>query len=160
MATGNLGCLLVLLALLAAVASADDSGPFFIKASKSVPRIGRRGDFYIKAASKSVPRMGKKSEDGLLENSGATAPVENPKPVYLVRYARRGPAETPGAGSAVVPLNGKRDDPWGTEDLSWKDIDRLMEERPDLWRRMLEAPAPPATGDADADAPWRRHFEE
>ncbi|XP_018562859.1 uncharacterized protein LOC108904700 [Anoplophora glabripennis] len=47
----------------------DESGNFFLKVSKSVPRIGKRGKgspefekFFLKA-SKSVPRIGRRNEN-------------------------------------------------------------------------------------------------
>lgn len=146
----------LLLLVLGAVA---DDGYFIKAAAKSVPRIGRRGDFYIKAASKSVPRMGKKNNEGMLENVDGPASVEAPKPVYLVRYARRGSGSGQGADTAEASLSGQREN-WLHDDVAWKDIDRVMEERPELWRHLLEGAVPPSSSDIDTDTLWRRHFEE
>ncbi|KAJ8955891.1 hypothetical protein NQ318_005439 [Aromia moschata] len=52
-----------------ATTSAEESGAFYMKAAKSVPRIGKRGSknnadfekFFLKA-SKSVPRIGRRNE--------------------------------------------------------------------------------------------------
>ncbi|GFG32286.1 hypothetical protein Cfor_09287, partial [Coptotermes formosanus] len=43
--------------------SADDTGNFFLKASKSVPRIGRRSEYdtYLKTP-KNVPRIGRRRD--------------------------------------------------------------------------------------------------
>lgn len=55
--------ILLLLVALVTVAVADETPGFFIKLSKSVPRIGRRGDFenFFLKQSKSVPRIGRRS---------------------------------------------------------------------------------------------------
>lgn len=37
---------------------------FFLKASKSVPRIGKRNDEFFMKTAKSVPRIGRRSGDG------------------------------------------------------------------------------------------------
>lgn len=58
----------VLCNFLLETAYCDESGNFFLKVSKSVPRIGKRGKgspefekFFLKA-SKSVPRIGRRNE--------------------------------------------------------------------------------------------------
>lgn len=53
---------LLVLLLLVYVTAADETPGFFIKLSKSVPRIGRRGDFenFFLKQSKSVPRIGRR----------------------------------------------------------------------------------------------------
>jgi hypothetical protein len=55
---------LLVLATCPSSTSADDTGTnFFLKASKSVPRIGRRSDYdiYLKTP-KNVPRIGRRRE--------------------------------------------------------------------------------------------------
>ncbi|XP_055610298.1 uncharacterized protein LOC129757192 [Uranotaenia lowii] len=54
--------LLLLLGIIIYVTVADETPGFFIKLSKSVPRIGRRGDFenFFLKQSKSVPRIGRR----------------------------------------------------------------------------------------------------
>jgi hypothetical protein len=56
--------LLLVLAASPDVISADDTGTnFFLKASKSVPRIGRRSEYDIyHKTSKNVPRIGRRRE--------------------------------------------------------------------------------------------------
>jgi hypothetical protein len=55
--------ILVVLTACPSAISADDTGTnFFLKASKSVPRIGRRSEYDFLKASKNVPRIGRRRE--------------------------------------------------------------------------------------------------
>jgi hypothetical protein len=62
---------LVLLTACISTISADDTGTnFFLKASKSVPRIGRRSEYDVLKASKNVPRIGRRRELSPLVSDG------------------------------------------------------------------------------------------
>ncbi|XP_069688185.1 uncharacterized protein ETH isoform X2 [Periplaneta americana] len=102
--------------------SADDSGTnFFLKASKSVPRIGRRSEydnFFLKA-SKSVPRIGRRRE---------LAPLTEGRDWGALPWFRT--ADT-------IPGPSRRSDYYIHEEgqpLSWNDVEKTMEEAPELWK--------------------------
>nr|CAD7263332.1 unnamed protein product [Timema shepardi] len=122
-----------IVAMLVAPASADD-GTFFLKASKTVPRIGRRGDFdnFFLKASKSVPRIGRR---------GNFAPMLANALVVLSSTAEDGEIEV-----RISPEGRERNAiPWfGADDtvlkpsrradgVSWSNIERAMEESPEMW---------------------------
>lgn len=110
------------------VVEADEFPTFFLKAAKSVPRIGRRSgsfeDFFLKA-SKSVPRIGRRGY------APASMKVAETWPWYPKHHADL--SRTGG------------DDLWSSEDYA-----RVMEQYPELWE-MIE-------GDAAADAPTASGF--
>ncbi|XP_063237466.1 uncharacterized protein LOC134539397 [Bacillus rossius redtenbacheri] len=108
--------LAVALAALAALlgscgpARADDGG-FFLKAAKSLPRIGRRGDldFFLKAA-KSVPRIGRR---GFTAAEGRDF---GDKPWYRTM------------DTVIRPSRRSDPDP----ELTWDNLDEALEARPEL----------------------------
>jgi hypothetical protein len=55
---------MVLTACPSAISAEDTGTNFFLKASKSVPRIGRRSEYdnFFPKASKSVPRIGRRRD--------------------------------------------------------------------------------------------------
>lgn len=55
--------ILVVLTACPSIISADETGTnFFLKSSKSVPRIGRRSEYDFLKASKEIPRIGRRRE--------------------------------------------------------------------------------------------------
>uniref|UniRef100_A0A182NJQ1 Ecdysis-triggering hormone n=1 Tax=Anopheles dirus TaxID=7168 RepID=A0A182NJQ1_9DIPT len=143
--------LLVLLGLICC-AFGNESPGFFIKLSKSVPRIGRRGDlenFFLKQ-SKSVPRIGRRAGGFHME---ASVPEENGSS-WFERYMKL--AKRPAAGSPVLDDMGKSykkirpldlnhiidilsDDLFFGSDLkfiSWEVLDEALEEDPELLQKL------------------------
>ncbi|XP_053664347.1 uncharacterized protein LOC128713511 [Anopheles marshallii] len=143
--------LLILFALIYYAYGSESPG-FFIKLSKSVPRIGRRGDlenFFLKQ-SKSVPRIGRRAGGFHME---ASTPDENGSS-WFERYIKT--SKRPTAGSLVPDDVGKSykkirpldlnhiidilsDDLFFGSDLkfiSWEVLDEALEEDPELLQKL------------------------
>ncbi|PSN34798.1 hypothetical protein C0J52_24369 [Blattella germanica] len=117
---------LVVVSTLAVGATGEDGAGtnFFLKASKSVPRIGRRSEydnFFLKA-SKSVPRIGRRRE---------LSPLTEGRDWGNVPWFRT---------SDNIPGPSRRADYYIHEGgppahpLSWNDVEKTMEESPELWK--------------------------
>ncbi|XP_055534655.1 uncharacterized protein LOC129724074 [Wyeomyia smithii] len=139
--------LLLLLTVVYAASAAETPG-FFIKLSKSVPRIGRRGDFenFFLKQSKSVPRIGRRS--GFMASSQDTSSNWFDR---LLRPSKRPltdntePTENSRTYSKVRPLDLHHiidilsDDLFFGSDLkfiSWDVLDKALEEDPDLMAKL------------------------
>uniref|UniRef100_A0A182Q574 Origin recognition complex subunit 4 n=1 Tax=Anopheles farauti TaxID=69004 RepID=A0A182Q574_9DIPT len=145
--------LLLLLIGLICCAFGNESPGFFIKLSKSVPRIGRRGDlenFFLKQ-SKSVPRIGRRAGGFHMEAS----PTEESGASWFERYMKT--SKRPTGGGPLVPDDmGKSykkirpldlnhiidilsDDLFFGSDLkfiSWEVLDEALEEDPELLQKL------------------------
>ncbi|XP_053676019.1 uncharacterized protein LOC128726247 [Anopheles nili] len=144
--------LLVLLGLVCYAFGSESPG-FFIKLSKSVPRIGRRGDlenFFLKQ-SKSVPRIGRRAGGYHMETSPSE---ENSGASWFERYMKT--SKRPSAGSIGPDDMGKSykkirpldlnhiidilsDDLFFGSDLkfiSWEVLDEALEEDPELLQKL------------------------
>ncbi|KXJ82660.1 hypothetical protein RP20_CCG012465 [Aedes albopictus] len=139
---------LFLLLVALSVAAADETPGFFIKLSKSVPRIGRRGDFenFFLKQSKSVPRIGRRS--GLFTEH--SAPQDNSN--WFERFMRpaKRPLSSPPTDNGklynkVRPLDLHHiidilsDDLFFGSDLkfiSWDVLDQALEEDPELMGKL------------------------
>uniref|UniRef100_A0A8W7PGD7 Ecdysis-triggering hormone n=1 Tax=Anopheles coluzzii TaxID=1518534 RepID=A0A8W7PGD7_ANOCL len=145
---------LVVFFALICYAIGSESPGFFIKLSKSVPRIGRRGDlenFFLKQ-SKSVPRIGRRA-GGF--HMAAAAPQEAHGSSWFERYMKT--AKRPNGGGSLVPDDlGKSykkirpldlnhiidilsDDLFFGSDLkfiSWEVLDEALEEDPELLQKL------------------------
>ncbi|XP_050075612.1 uncharacterized protein LOC126563047 [Anopheles maculipalpis] len=143
---------LVILFALVCYAFGSESPGFFIKLSKSVPRIGRRGDlenFFLKQ-SKSVPRIGRRAGGFRME---ASTPEENGAS-WFERYMKT--SKRPTQGSLIPDDMGKSykklrpldlnhiidilsDDLFFGSDLkfiSWEVLDEALEEDPELLQKL------------------------
>ncbi|XP_023707959.1 uncharacterized protein LOC111864713 [Cryptotermes secundus] len=113
--------LMVLTACPSAISAEETGTNFFLKASKSVPRIGRRSEydnFFLKA-SKSVPRIGRRRE---------MAPLTEGRDLVSWPWPR---------GADIVPGLSRRSNYYLHEEaqpLSWNSVEKTMEERPELWK--------------------------
>ncbi|XP_038119504.1 uncharacterized protein LOC6036413 [Culex quinquefasciatus] len=141
---------LLVLLLLVYVTAADETPGFFIKLSKSVPRIGRRGDFenFFLKQSKSVPRIGRRG--GFLTEPANPSENANNWFERLMRPSKRlvengQPAENGKIYSKVRPLDLHHiidilsDDLFFGSDLkfiSWDVLDKALEEDPDLMAKL------------------------
>ncbi|XP_021698718.1 uncharacterized protein LOC5572299 [Aedes aegypti] len=139
---------ILLLVALVTLAVADETPGFFIKLSKSVPRIGRRGDFenFFLKQSKSVPRIGRRS--GLFTEHSPAQDNSN----WFERFMRpaKRPISTPQTEngklySKVRPLDLHHiidilsDDLFFGSDLkfiSWDVLDEALEEDPELMGKL------------------------
>ncbi|XP_058462934.1 uncharacterized protein LOC131437542 [Malaya genurostris] len=137
----------LLLTLIYVVNAAETPG-FFIKLSKSVPRIGRRGDFenFFLKQSKSVPRIGRRS--------GFSQPAQEYSSNWFERLIspskrplteKNDLAESSRTYSKVRPLDLHHiidilsDDLFFGSDLkfiSWDVLDKALEEDPDLMNKL------------------------
>ncbi|XP_055643444.1 uncharacterized protein LOC129779775 [Toxorhynchites rutilus septentrionalis] len=135
----------LLLVIVCAVVAGESPG-FFIKLSKSVPRIGRRGsleNFFLKQ-SKSVPRIGRRASfiaehypsqgDNWLERLAKRPQSSNDEPLGSIKVY-----------SKVRPLDLHRiidilsDDLFCGSDLkfiSWDVLDKALEEDPELMGKL------------------------
>ncbi|XP_067004286.1 uncharacterized protein ETH [Anabrus simplex] len=105
-------------------ANADDGTNFFLKASKSVPRIGRRSDFYLKNSKPSeVPRIGRRRTLAPLTDNSEWA-ANNGWPWYRNSGTLPGPSKK-GHEDFYIRKDG--------QPLKWSEIDRALEESPDMW---------------------------
>ncbi|XP_049542166.1 uncharacterized protein LOC125955214 isoform X2 [Anopheles darlingi] len=134
-------------------ATATESPGFFIKLSKSVPRIGRRGDlenFFLKQ-SKSVPRIGRRAGGYMLHRD---APISQQD--WFERYMKTVKRPAPGGQSMGLDDAGKSykkirpldlnhiidilsDDLFFGSDLkfiSWEVLDEALEEDPELLQKL------------------------
>ncbi|XP_058124032.1 uncharacterized protein LOC131281680 [Anopheles ziemanni] len=129
-----------------------ESPGFFIKLSKSVPRIGRRGDlenFFLKQ-SKSVPRIGRRAGGYHMESS---SPEESGSSWFerYMKTVKRHPAATMVTDDSsksykkIRPLDLNHiidilsDDLFFGSDLkfiSWEVLDEALEEDPELMRKL------------------------
>ncbi|XP_058067350.1 uncharacterized protein LOC131216788 [Anopheles bellator] len=141
----------VLLFGLVCYAVASESPGFFIKLSKSVPRIGRRGDlenFFLKQ-SKSVPRIGRRAGGYYLPREGATPEPEGSASNWFERYMktvkRVAPEEAGKSYKKIRPLDLNHiidilsDDLFFGSDLkfiSWEVLDEALEEDPELLQKL------------------------
>ncbi|XP_058834880.1 uncharacterized protein LOC131692053 isoform X2 [Topomyia yanbarensis] len=139
--------ILLMLTIVYVVAAAETPG-FFIKLSKSVPRIGRRGDFenFFLKQSKSVPRIGRRS--------GYVPPAQETSKNWFDRLISPSKRPLTGSGdltessrvySKVRPLDLHHiidilsDDLFFGSDLkfiSWDVLDKALEEDPDLMSKL------------------------
>ncbi|KAJ9580941.1 hypothetical protein L9F63_023888 [Diploptera punctata] len=117
--------IMVIISTITGEVSGEESGGtnFFLKASKSVPRIGRRSEydnFYLKA-SKSVPRIGRRRE---------LSPLTDGREWANVPWFRT---------SDNIPGPSRRSDYNNHEEghpsqlVSWNEIEKAMEMNPDIW---------------------------
>lgn len=67
----------------------DISGPYLPQVTKNLPRVGRRNDFFLKAA-KSVPRIGRRDNDFLLKTA-KNVPRVGKRGEFFVKAAKSVP---------------------------------------------------------------------
>ncbi|XP_062550598.1 uncharacterized protein LOC134215415 [Armigeres subalbatus] len=131
------------------IVAADETPGFFIKLSKSVPRIGRRGDFenFFLKQSKSVPRIGRRG--GFFTQHPTPQNTANN---WFARFMRSSknpldnvPLENGKLYNKVRPLDLHHiidilsDDLFFGSDLkfiSWDVLDQALEEDPELMGKL------------------------
>ncbi|XP_049781601.1 uncharacterized protein LOC126183566 [Schistocerca cancellata] len=126
--------LAVLVVLVAAVAAEPDEGAnLFLKASRSVPHVGRRSDFFLKTA-KSVPRIGRRSD--LFLKSAKSVPRIGRRTNLPAIEAQDGSEWLWPGGADAMPSAVRRQAYYVRKDgqpVMWSDVARDVEENPDLW---------------------------
>ncbi|XP_035792769.1 uncharacterized protein LOC118466965 [Anopheles albimanus] len=150
---------LLLCCVICYTATATESPGFFIKLSKSVPRIGRRGDlenFFLKQ-SKSVPRIGRRAGGYMMLHREAAVPLQDTAGSnWFERYMKTVKRPAPGGASLGMDDAGKSykkirpldlnhiidilsDDLFFGSDLkfiSWEVLDEALEEDPELLQKL------------------------
>ncbi|KAF4528691.1 hypothetical protein B566_EDAN015504 [Ephemera danica] len=144
----------LLLVLCSHLGEATDSGTFFLKATKNVPRIGRRSgsednNFFLKA-SKNVPRIGRRDRpwgasltEMRPEIGGMPVWFRNQDSVLPNRVTRMGPASLYAAlwdGPSRYPLRSSAP----SQPALYPHYDVDEDEELDVSAAQLLAPPPPA----------------
>ncbi|KAH8233123.1 hypothetical protein KR026_004539 [Drosophila bipectinata] len=141
----TLFALLILLPLVAIV-RADDSPGFFLKITKNVPRLGKRGESFAMKNLKTIPRIGRS------EQSGVTPLMAWLWDIDVTPIKRRLPSGDESGGkeqelNVVQPVNSNTlielldNNAIPSEQVKfvhWRDFDRALQNDLDLYAKVIQ----------------------